>query len=151
MGKYQSVNKPKKVVKRAFYLAWIACKRTQGMGFLKNCPNASEEEVWNNVQTNGDYPSIKRKKEKRKEFADYVFGRMMKLALEWDGKYVFYPERKPSISYQSWCTQYENYEKLLITADASLLVEDDFDPELQSKIIENTNLYDDLNAQETNI
>ena len=68
--------KPEEVMKEAFWLAWNACGGPLGMGFLQNKPDATKENIWDNVTVSGDYPMPINRGE---VYGDYVFGRMMKL------------------------------------------------------------------------
>ena len=83
--KCQSVD-PELVVKKAFYLAWIACEKTEGMGELQDQPDATEDEVWAQICTFGDHPG-RAEIDGGTEYllgeyhADYVFGRRLKLLL----------------------------------------------------------------------
>jgi hypothetical protein len=84
-------NEPVKVAKRAMWLAWQACGGPIGMGVFQDNPGATEEAVWNNVSVRGDYayapePGVKEKDGKGEAYADYTFGRMMKLRLRWDAE-----------------------------------------------------------------
>lgn len=82
-------NNPELVVKRAFFLAWKACGETFGMGMLQDNPNANKEAVWENVKTRGDYPGSGPENAKPgSAYGDYVFGRMMKLSIDWDSTSV---------------------------------------------------------------
>lgn len=67
---------PQEFVKRAFWLLWNAIGGTTGMGCLQNNPDATEDDVFKNVCSSGDY-ACNTNKEGR-FFGDYVFGRMMK-------------------------------------------------------------------------
>lgn len=69
----------KNFAKRAFYLAWQCCGGPMGMGIFQDNPGASEDDIWKNVSTAGDYP-INTNGERL--YGDYVFGRMMKWGCE---------------------------------------------------------------------
>jgi len=113
---------PKRVAKRAFFLAWSACGGPLGMGWLQNTPNAGEEDVWQNIQEAGDYPG-RNPVESGKAYADYVFGRMMKLGLKFDRDSVTVQDNAPTRDYQAWCCRYTTYEALVEAALASILGE----------------------------
>lgn len=52
--------------------------------------------------------------------ADYVFGRMMKLMIQWDETSVTVNDTSPRHDYQSWCYQYTTYQGLIEAAIESL-------------------------------
>lgn len=114
------VDSPIAVVKRAFYLAYEACGGSSGMGFLQARNEVSEEEVWQNIRNSGDYPGKPFVECDGKAYADYVFGRMLKLGLDWDDDYVLWHDRDLSIDYQAWCGKYATVELLLMAAITSL-------------------------------
>jgi hypothetical protein len=92
------------------------------MGFLQNCPGATEEKVWNNVVSHGDYPGgaeICRDKPGT-AYGDYVFGRMMKLSINWTKDAVEVRDSEPRRDYQSWCGVYPTYADLIEAAVKSL-------------------------------
>jgi hypothetical protein len=102
---------PEIFIKRAFWLAWLACEKTTGLGFLKDRPDASEEDVWNNVKINGDYPI---NHNKRNEFyADYVFGRMMKWGCEIKKEMIYIQDKTFNIEYQSFSIKYKDNQSLI--------------------------------------
>jgi hypothetical protein len=67
------------IVSKFFYLAWSASK-VMGMGFLQDRHAATEQEVFSNVIRSGDYVLPVHGGNNR-TYADYVFGRMMKLGI----------------------------------------------------------------------
>lgn len=67
------------IVSKFFYLAWKASK-VMGMGFLQDRPAATEQEVFSNVIRSGDY-ALPIHGSNNRSYADYVFGRMMKLGI----------------------------------------------------------------------
>jgi hypothetical protein len=109
---------PELVVKKAFYLAWVACGGPVGMGFLQNNPGADIDSVWNNVQSAGDYPggASLHRQEKGSAYGDYVFGRMMKLGLNWNEDSVTFTDAQPRPDYQAWCRKYKTYKDLVEAA-----------------------------------
>lgn len=120
-----TVENPVEVVKEAFWLAWNACGGPMGMGIFQNNPGASKEDVWKNISVRGDYPGgtslpgmigVKEENGKGQAYGDYVFGRMMKLSLRWEGKDIEIEESKPRADYQSWCCKYPTYQSLVETA-----------------------------------
>jgi len=91
------------------------------MGLLQNRPEASEEQVWENVQTRGDYNSSGEEREHTSEpYADYVFGRMMKFGLRIHGKDLVVHETELRPDYQEWCHKYPTYKALIDAAVVSL-------------------------------
>ncbi len=111
---------PEAVVKRAFFLAYNACGGALGMGVLQARSDATEDQVWDNIQNSGDYPGNAKDSKPGKAEGDYVFGRMMKLRIEYDEKEIRIPESKPCPDYQDWCKSYESYEELVFAAIKSL-------------------------------
>lgn len=110
---------PTALAKRAFFLAYQACGGTFGMGILQARDGATEDDVWENVKTRGDYPSA-HGVEPDRPYGDYVFGRMMKLGLEVHQDGVSCIERKPTPDYQAWSRRYPTYESLVRAAADSL-------------------------------
>lgn len=109
------------VVKRAFFLAWIACGRPMGMGILRDRPNSTEEDVWRNVQESGDYDFRRGSSgDPGCAYGDYVFGRMMKLTLRYGADWVEFADSTPRPDYQSWCIKYPSYRALIDEAIAGL-------------------------------
>lgn len=98
------------VAKRMMYLAWQACGGTQGMGFMRNHPEATEDEVWQNVRTRGDYVRIPGQDKPGEVYADYVFGRMMKMGLTYAADSVSWHDSTPRRDYQAWCGVYRTVE-----------------------------------------
>ena len=98
------------LAKEMLWLAWQACGGTTGMGWLQDRPGATKENIWNNVGV----------RQGNRVDADYVFGRMMKLHLEYDNKSVIYDDRELTLDYQSWCGTYPTYKDLESSAIASL-------------------------------
>ena len=117
--KHQLENKSDVIplVKRIYWLAWQACGGTIGSGFLQDNPIATEDQVWQNVCTYGDYASNPRSRP-GDVYGDYVFGRMMKLGVEFDEskKTVTIPDRETAIDYQAWSGRFPTYESLLEAA-----------------------------------
>lgn len=107
------VKNPQEVVKEALWLAWKA-GHVMGMGVLQMNPGATKEDVWNHetmsplgsdIVIGGTGPGRLR--------ADYVFGKMMKLTIEWDSEGVTVPDSVPRSDYQSWSYKYPTYERLI--------------------------------------
>lgn len=127
-----NVDNPELVVREACWLAWQACGSPFGMGTLQNKPDATKEDVWRNIHTGphgGDYTLEGPVNEKMvvvggtepgRVSADYVFGRMMKLRLEWDKDGVKFDDYPPRADYQSWCGKYPTYQDLIEASVKSL-------------------------------
>lgn len=113
------VQNSEQVAKRMFYLAWQACRSPLGMGWLQDNPKSSEDDVWNNIQSSGDYPG-KKHNAVNKPYADYVFGRMMKFGLTLEPGFVCYYDKQLTPNYQSWCNKYRSMDELFDAAVASL-------------------------------
>ncbi len=105
------------VVKRAFWLAWQACGGTLGLGFLKNRPEASEDDVWAGVCEARDYGGISCKRiHDGGVYGDYVFGRMMKLSVKFTKDTITTRDDTPRADYQAWCLKYPSYDALINAA-----------------------------------
>ena len=96
------VENPHEFTKRMFYLLWRACGSPFGMGVLQDYAGATEEDVFENVQTRGDYPGHPNRNSKEL-YGDYVFGRMMKwgCSVENDGVNEIY-DREFQPDYQGY-------------------------------------------------
>jgi len=103
------------VAKRAFWLAWQACGGPLGMGFLQNRPDATEEDVWVGARSAYDYVGYKCNKP-GEVTGDYVFGRMMKLHIEFTEDTVSTRDSMPTYDYQAWCRMYPSYDALIDAA-----------------------------------
>jgi hypothetical protein len=110
------------IVKRMFWLAYQACGGVSGMGILQMRDETTEDEVFENVKTRGDYPGGPYGKP-NEYYGDYVFGRMMKLRVEINGDAVAIPTSKPEWDYQGWSIQYPSYLNLFEEACKSLDIE----------------------------
>ena len=115
----KTVESPEAVAKQMMWLAWQACGAPLGMGVLQDAPKATKEDVWQNVITQGDYQG-RPPNANGAYYADYVFGRMMKLSLQYDDGTIELPDREPTIDYQSWSRKYPTYESLFNAAVMSL-------------------------------
>lgn len=101
-------SKTKAVVQRAFYLAFLAAGAAVGMGVLQDRGGVTEEQVWKNVATRGDYgggliPGMD-DASKGKAYGDYVFGRMLKLRIEFNESEgtITFTDSAPQADYQGW-------------------------------------------------
>lgn len=110
------------VVKRAFFLAYEACGGTFGRGAFQARSNATEEDVWKNVLTRGDYAGMFPIDEPNRPYGDYVFGRMMKLTCEFNGNQITIRDDVPRLDYQAWCGKYPSYLNLFEAAAKELNV-----------------------------
>lgn len=93
--------------------------------FLQAMPNATEDEVWDNVMNRGDYPggsSVFSNKKDNEAYGDYVFGRMMKLNIKFDkdAGTIEISDRKPDASYNGWAFTYSSCKELAEDAARSL-------------------------------
>lgn len=112
------VENPEEVVKEAFWLAWQAAGREEGMGVFKAKSGATRDQVWENVVSSGDYAMSHNKP--GDVYGDYVFGRMLKLGIKWDAKSVTVRDSEPRSDYQAWCRKYPSYWSLIEAAVASV-------------------------------
>lgn len=110
------------LVRRAFFLAYNACGAAGGMGIFQARNNVTEEHVWKNVLTRGDYGGPFLSDRPERPYGDYVFGRMMKLGCEFNEKEgtVDINDSAPRWDYQSWCSTYKTYEALFVAAATEL-------------------------------
>ena len=124
-------NNPEQVIKEAFWLAYQAAGSPRGMGVMSANPDATKDEVWNNVLNAGDYAGGPNTSE-AEYYGDYVFGKMLKLRL-YDlsvinsnfmgfggDNAVGIPDTEVEASYQGWCHEYDNYRHLVEEADSNL-------------------------------
>ena len=110
-------------VKRAFFLLYQACGHTMGLGSFQARDAVTEEDVWNNVRSSGDYPgggSFHNKPQST--YADYVFGRMMKWGCEWNDKESTVSSREGEFrrDYQGFAGTYPNNTSIFDAAAKSL-------------------------------
>ena len=85
------------------------------MGILQARSSVTEEQVFQNVASNGDYAFNPRTSDDL--YADYVFGKMMKVGFKAKGKTVEISDNPPSIDYQAWCRIYPTTLALLEAAE----------------------------------
>jgi len=106
------------LIKRIFWLAYNASE-VYGMGHLQKVDNATEDAVWDNIKCSGDYPI--NRNGPGEWTADYVFGKMMKLRVEYDdNNEIFVAPGKPNLSYNSWGIKYKSADELVEAAKRSL-------------------------------
>lgn len=103
---------PRSVAKRAFFLAYESSS-AMGLGFIQARSNVTEDDVWTAINSRND----------NNPYADYTFGRMMKLSINFNDTFVSVPDSQPRGDYQSWCRKYQSYESLIEAAVKSLAVE----------------------------
>lgn len=133
MAKYrfQNVGELNDTIRRVFFLAWKACGSPQGMGmFQDRGPGMTEDPVWDNIARRGDYPGgpaigkppIDQKNGIGDAYADYVFGRMMKLSVQFNFKELTLTisDSTPRWDYQAWCGTYKTYDALVDAATKEL-------------------------------
>jgi hypothetical protein len=117
---------PEEVVKEAMWLGWQTCGREFGMGVFQANPNANKDAVWDCVYNRRDYPGgntmtfSNTTNRPGKVYADYVFGRMMKVGFEWDTTSIMFRDEAPRSDYQAWSRKFPNYEALVRAAIANL-------------------------------
>lgn len=111
------------LVKRMFWLAWNACGGPTGMGVFQDRGKVGEDQVFENVSSSGDY-ACKLDSRPNQCYGDYVFGRMMKLSVDFSEKEktVSVTDREPRSDYQAWCRRYSSYQILLETATQELKI-----------------------------
>lgn len=109
------VQQPTRVARVACYLAWKACGGPIGMGVFQDEPEATENDVWENILSAGDY-LYKSPTPSTRISADYVFGRMMKLRMDIGDTYIDVPDSTPRPDYQAWCHTYPTYASLIEAA-----------------------------------
>jgi len=110
---------PQQLAKRMLFLAYEASGEPLGMGVFQARDGVTEENVWENCNTSGDYPGHYTPEGMVR--GDYVFGRMMKIRIVFDEKGLQLSENKLQWDYQAWSTKYKSYEALAKAAEASLL------------------------------
>jgi hypothetical protein len=107
------------IAKRYFFLAYEA-SNVGGFGLLQARNEIKEEEVWNNVTRSGDYPGNFNRSNCVSPYADYVFGRMMKVGCTVLENGIVVYEGKGQLDYQSWASRYPTFKDLAIAAIKSL-------------------------------
>ena len=106
------------LAKRILFLAYEA-SQVFGMGAFQARDAITEDEVWANTVTKGDYGGFPAND--KDIYADYVFGRMMKLSFHVKDNTISYDGNdKTKLDYQSWGAKYKTYSKLFQAAIKSL-------------------------------
>lgn len=113
-------SEPKKFISRAMYLAWSE-SGVFGMGAFQDRGDQDEASVFKQMDSGGDYGGIQFGRQQNDFYADYVFGRMMKLNLkisddgvEFSGNPRFDPE------YNSFAHKYPTIKDLFDATEKSL-------------------------------
>lgn len=114
---------PTQFAKRFFFLAYEACGSAMGMGLLQARREVTEEDVWQNVVSRGDYPGRGIGTKTDRPYADYVFGRMMKVGLDLHEDHVVVQNMNCTTSYQAWCKIYPTCSDLVTAVGRSLEAE----------------------------
>ena len=111
------------VASRALFLAYNAAG-VFGMGAFQAQDNKTEQEVFDNVVHKRDYPGREETPDMTncRLYADYVFGRMMKLVITVNNNTLEFSDDKPRLDYQSWGSVYKSYDKLFKAAMKELNV-----------------------------
>jgi hypothetical protein len=105
------LSETQKVAKRMLWLAYQK-SRLVGMGFMQARNDITEDIMWDNHhRIDGDKCEV---------FADYGYGRMMKLHIAVKGDTLEYREGPTNIEYQSWGCAYATYKALEDAARESL-------------------------------
>jgi len=120
--KVKILHNPEIFCKRLFWLLWQACGKPFGMGILKDRPNATEDEVWDNIKNSGDYIGNIRHAPSNVFYADYVFGRMMKINVRiLDSHNIEIDDGPYDIEYQMWSDNYPTPQSIVEAVNRSLL------------------------------
>ena len=107
-------------VKRALYLAYIACGSTQGAGVFQSKSNATENDVWLNAVGSEDYDGFFKSSKPGDFYADYVFGRMIKWGCVYEDNVVDSSREEFDVSYNSFARKYKTVEELFKATAESL-------------------------------
>jgi len=112
------------LAKEAMWLAWKACGGPKGMGVFQDRPLATKVEVVAAAAGAYDYGgSVHKQSGPGTLDGDYVFGRMMKLRMQFAGNEITLTDGPLSPGYHDWDRLYPSYEALLIAAAESLGVD----------------------------
>ena len=119
-----------RLARKVFHLAYNSSE-VMGMGFLQARNSVTEEQIFENVRTRGDYPDHPNANQNLDLYADYVFGRMMKVGCKIEGDTVVSnhaPSDKPRADYQSWAINFKTYGSLFEAAMKSVDVKSTITP-----------------------
>lgn len=117
MLRFECAN-PLEVVKEMFWLAYQA-SFVVGMGLLQKRNDVTKEQVFDNLVNSADYPR-RHNFAKDYYYADYVFGRMMKLGLTVEEGAISIKIEDVDPEYQSWGQKYPTYEALFLAANKNI-------------------------------
>lgn len=123
-SKFKVSGSAEALVKRIMFLAWQA-SQVSGIGWLQDRGWQPEEVVWQAMYNRQDCPmdNIDGKNKPGEVYADYVFGRMMKLGIKWDEATISTSTGDFRSDYQSFCHQYRTFADLVEVAAAELKME----------------------------
>lgn len=116
---YKNKQQVESVLKEALWLAYCSAGHPVGMGIYQSNPTATKEDVWKNATGIGDYPVATSREGML--YADYVFGRMMKLRINYGKKTIEVPDRELRWDYQAWSRTYKTYADLIDAAEKAVL------------------------------
>lgn len=104
---------PEQFASRAFKLVYHACDKPGGMGVFQARDQVTEEQIFNNVKTDGDYPDSIRDRDDGRYYGDYVFGRMMKWGMSIRDGVLDLRDAPYRPDYQSFCDRYPTPESIV--------------------------------------
>jgi hypothetical protein len=93
------------------------------MGALRDKPQATKDDVFNDVVVAGDYPGGLTRPKEGTISADYVFGRMLRLYWIQKGVTIICNDGIPRRDYQAWCDVYPTYDALLDAAEVNVSIQ----------------------------
>lgn len=105
-----------RLAKRALRIAYDASE-VIGMGIFQARDNVTEDELWSQCRA-------RQEGIKTVLYGDYVFGRMMKIQIEWIDDEIW-SHGHTQLDYQSWSASFPTYNKLFEEAVLSLMIEDE--------------------------
>lgn len=109
------------VVKRVIFNLWKATGGPTGMGFLRDNPGATEDQVFEQAVGELDYPG-RRGGKPGEVHMDYVFGRCLKTQVKFneaEGRVEISPDT-PRPTYQDWGRKYNSAEEALLDSAIEL-------------------------------
>lgn len=118
MTAFKTSHDPEKLAKKILFMAWQA-SHVVGMGALQDRgPGLSEDQIWEAASGGRDYGGNRPTKSKQ-VYADYLFGRMMKLSITWADEEVSLNDNWCR-DYQSFCGKYPKPCDLFAAAESSM-------------------------------
>lgn len=105
-------------IKRMYFLAYQN-SRVMGLGALRAVSEATEDAIFKNIDDHGDY-AMKLGIKKNEYYADYVFGRMMKLGCSIEDDCIIITDKVYAPDYQSFARVYKDASALLNATAQSL-------------------------------